>query len=236
MVVKNETFSLIKKAQENDQEAFEKVVNDNMLLVYKLAHRYKSKYTDFEDLISTGTIGLMKAIKQFDTSFNVEFSTYAVPLILGEIRRFFRDDGIIKISRGTKDLAKRIEEARIELENKNHKEARIEDIAALLEVGVEDIIMALDANNYPLSLDAPIDEDNMTLKDVIGTSDSIDYLTSIDLEDAIKKLSKIDQIFVRLRFFDEMKQADLAKRFSCSQVQISRWEKKVLKKLKEYMS
>ena len=224
MVVKNETFSLIKKAQENDQEAFEKVVNDNMLLVYKLAHRYKSKYTDFEDLISTGTIGLMKAIKQFDTSFNVEFSTYAVPLILGEIRRFFRDDGIIKISRGTKDLAKRIEEA------------RIEDIAALLEVGVEDIIMALDANNYPLSLDAPIDEDNMTLKDVIGTSDNIDYLTSIDLEDAIKKLSKIDQIFVRLRFFDEMKQADLAKRFSCSQVQISRWEKKVLKKLKEYMS
>ena len=142
----------------------------------------------------------------------------------------------IKISRGTKDLAKRIEEARIELENKNHKEARIEDIAALLEVGVEDIIMALDANNYPLSLDAPIDEDNMTLKDVIGTSDNIDYLTSIDLEDAIKKLSKIDQIFVRLRFFDEMKQADLAKRFSCSQVQISRWEKKVLKKLKEYMS
>ena len=225
MVVKNETFSLIKKAQENDQEAFEKVVNDNMLLVYKLAHRYKSKYTDFEDLISTGTIGLMKAIKQFDTSFNVEFSTYAVPLILGEIRRFFRDDGIIKISRGTKDLAKRIEEARIELENKNHKEARIEDIT-----------MALDANNYPLSLDAPIDEDNMTLKDVIGTSDNIDYLTSIDLEDAIKKLSKIDQIFVRLRFFDEMKQADLAKRFSCSQVQISRWEKKVLKKLKEYMS
>ena len=229
MVIAEEQVTLIKSAQNGNQ--------DNLLLVYKLAHRYKSKYVEFEDLISTGTIGLMKAIKQFDTSYNVEFSTYAVPLILGEIRRYFRDDGILKISRGTKDLAKRVEEVRVEIENAEHREARIEEIAEKLEVGVEDIIIALDANNYPMSLDAPLDEDNMTLKDIISNEESsVDELSRIDLENAIKKLDKKDQLFVRLRFFEEMKQTDLAIRFSCSQVQISRREKKILEKLKEFMS
>lgn len=237
MVIAEELVLLIEKAQNGDQEVFEKLVNDNMLLVYKLAHRYKSKYVEFDDLISTGTIGLMKAIKQFDTSFNVEFSTYAVPLILGEIRKYFRDDGIVKISRGTKDLAKRIEDVRMEIEMTEHREARLEEIASKLEVGVEDIIVALDANNYPLSLDAPLDEDNMTLKDVIASEDSeFDDLSKIDLENAIKKLDKKDQLFIKLRFFDEMKQTDLAIRFSCSQVQISRREKRILEKLKELMS
>ena len=237
MVIAEELVSLIEKTKKGDQEAFEKLVNDNMLLVYKLAHRYKSKYVEFDDLISTGTIGLMKAIKQFDTSFNVEFSTYAVPLILGEIRKYFRDDGIIKISRGTKDLAKRIEDARVEIERIEHREARIEEIANKLEVGVEDIVIALEANNYPLSLDAPLDEDNMTLKDVIASeSSALDELARIDLENAIKKLDKKDQLFIKLRFFDEMKQTDLAIRFSCSQVQISRREKRILEKLKELMS
>ena len=237
MVIAEELVSLIEKAQNGDQNAFEKLVSDNMLLVYKLAHRYKSKYVEFDDLISTGTIGLMKAIKQFDTGFNVEFSTYAVPLILGEIRKYFRDDGIVKISRSTKDLAKRIEDARIEIERVEHREARIEEIASKLEVGVEDVIIALDANNYPLSLDAPLDEDNMTLKDVIAAEENeSDSLLKIDLENAIKKLDKKDQLFVKLRFFDEMKQTDLAIRFSCSQVQISRREKRILEKLKELMS
>ncbi|MCH5171800.1 MAG: sigma-70 family RNA polymerase sigma factor [Erysipelotrichales bacterium] len=237
MVIAEELVSLIEKAQKGDQEIFEKLVNDNMLLVYKLAHRYKSKYVEFDDLISTGTIGLMKAIKQFDTSFNVEFSTYAVPLILGEIRKYFRDDGIVKISRGTKDLAKKIEDVRIEIERSEHREARIEEIANKLQVGVEDIIIALDANNYPLSLDAPLDEDNMTLKDVIASEDGeMDSLLKLDLENAIKKLDKKDQLFIKLRFFDEMKQTDLAIRFSCSQVQISRREKRILEKLKELMS
>lgn len=236
MITAEKTISLFKKAKNGDQDAFDELVSNNMLLVYKLAHRYKSKYVDFEDLISTGTIGLLKAIKQFDLSYNVEFSTYAVPLILGEIRRFFRDDGIIKISRNTKDLAKKIEEARIMFENKNHREAKLEEISEILQVSVEDIIMAYDANNYPLSLDAPLDEDNMTLKDVLGTNETIDELTRIDLEDAINKLDKKDQLFIRLRFFEEMKQADLAVRFSCSQVQISRREKKILEKLKELMS
>lgn len=237
MVIAEELVLLIEKAQNGDQEVFEKLVNDNMLLVYKLAHRYKSKYVEFDDLISTGTIGLMKAIKQFDTSFNVEFSTYAVPLILGEIRKYFRDDGIVKISRGTKDLAKRIEDVRMEIEMNEHREARLEEIASKLEVGVEDIIVALDANNYPLSLDAPLDEDNMTLKDVIASENSeFDDLSKIDLENAIKKLDKKDQLFIKLRFFDEMKQTDLAIRFSCSQVQISRREKRILEKLKELMS
>lgn len=235
MAIASEVVSLIQKAQVGSQEALDKLVSDNMLLVYKLAHRYKSKYVEFEDLISTGTVGLIKAIKQFDTKYEVEFSTYAVPLILGEIRRFFRDDGIIKISRNTKELAKRIDDARLLLENKFHRDAKIEEIAAYLEVGVEDIILAMDANNYPLSLDAPLDEDNMTLKDVVGVEE-MDQLTKMDLENALSKLDKKEQLFVKLRFFDEMKQADLAKRFSCSQVQISRKEKKILQKLKELMS
>ena len=102
---------------------------------------------------------------------------------------------------------------------------------------MEDIIIALDANNYPLSLDAPLDEDNMTLKDVIASDEcGLDDLSKIDLEEAIKKLDKKDQLFIKLRFFDEMKQTDLAIRFSCSQVQISRREKRILEKLKELMS
>lgn len=237
MAIAEDLLSLIEEAQNGNQEAFDKLVSDNMLLVYKLAHRYKSKYVELDDLVSTGTIGLMKAIKQFDTSYEVEFSTYAVPLILGEIRKYFRDDGIIKISRGTKDLGKRIEEVRNEIEMSEHREARIEEIAQILEVCVEDVIVALEANNYPLSLDAPLDEDNMTLKDVlVNESSEFDTLTMIDLENAIKKLDKKDQLFIRLRFFEEMKQTDLALRFSCSQVQISRKEKKILERLKELMS
>lgn len=236
MAIAEETMALIEKAQKGDQEAFAKLVQDNMLLVYKLAHRYKSKYVEYEDLVSTGTIGLMKAIKQFDKNYDVEFSTYAVPLILGEIRRFFRDDGIIKISRGTKDLAKKIEEVREYIDMTYHRDAHIEEIAQMLQVGIEDVIMALDANVYPLSIDAPLDEDNMTLKDVIFDSSEPDSLLLIDLENAIKKLDKKDQLFVKLRFFDEMKQTDLAQRFSCSQVQISRKEKRILAQLKELMS
>lgn len=228
-------YELIKKAQQGDQVAFEEIILKHKPLVYSLIKKYQYSSLDKEDLISVGTLGLIKAIKQFDTSFNVNFSTYAVPLILGEIKRYFRDDGAIKVSRQYKELYIRIQKAEKELEDKYLRKITIDDLVSYLNESIEDILMAIESHYYPTYLSNPLDEENLTLEDTLGENDVLPELLKMDLYDALEKLDDKEKIFINLRFFEGMKQQDIAKRFFVSQVQISRLERKILDKLKQLL-
>lgn len=223
---------LIIKAKEGDQKALEEACLTHKPLVVSLLKRYHYSQADKEDLLSVGMLGLLKAIKQFDPSYEVQFSTYAVPLILGEIKRYFRDDGAIKVSRQYKELYIKIEKTKKELEDKYFRAITIEDLEKELNESKEDILMAIESHYYPTSLSKPIDEDNLTLIDTIGEDDVISSLEKMDLYDALDKLDQKERLLIELRFFEGMKQNEVAKRFFVSQVQISRWEKKILEKLK----
>lgn len=225
-------YELIIKAKEGDQRALEEAVLKHKPLVVSILKRYHYSACDKEDLLSVGMMGLLKAIKQFDPKYKVQFSTYAVPLILGEIKRYFRDDGAIKVSRQFKELYLKIERVKKEFEDKNFKTINLEDLQNELHESKEDILMAIESHYYPTSLSKPLDEDNLTLIDTIGEDDVINSIDKMDLYDALDKLDEKERLLIELRFFEGMKQNDVAKRFFVSQVQISRWEKKILEKLK----
>lgn len=232
MALKLDEIALFKKAQTGDEESLNLIISSNMRLVYKLVHRYKSKVVEKEELISCGMMGLLKAIQQFDFSYETQFSTYAVPLILGEIRRFFRDDGAIRVSRSIKELYLKVEKAREELESSLNRPVKLDEIANHLEVSYEDVITALDAHYYPTSLETPLDEDNLTLSDTLGIEETNKQMEYMDLENAMKLLEPKEQLFIRMRFFEDLKQAEIAERLFISQVQVSRLEKKILEKLR----
>lgn len=228
-------YELILKAKEGDQKALEEAVLKNKPLVVSILKRYHYSSCDKEDLLSVGMMGLLKAIKQFDPSYEVQFSTYAVPLILGEIKRYFRDDGAIKVSRQYKELYLKIERAKKEFEDNNFRTITLEDLENELHESKEDILMAIESHYYPTSLSKPLDEDNLTLIDTIGENDVKMSIDKMDLYDALDKLDEKERLLIELRFFEGMKQNDVAKRFFVSQVQISRWEKKILEKLKSML-
>ncbi len=228
-------YELIKRAQAGDQKALEQACLDHKPLVISLCSRYQNSTTDKEDLLSVGMLGLLKAIQQFDFNYEVQFSTYAVPLILGEIKRFFRDDGAIKVSRHFKELYLRIQKVEKELEITLERSVNIDDLAMALNESKEDILMAIESHYYPTSLSTPLDDEHMVMEDIIGEDCLQDDLMQLDLENALQKLSPKEQVFIRLRFFEGMKQSELAQRFFVSQVQISRMEKRILAKLKEML-
>ena len=154
----NNTIELIKQAHGGDEQAKELVVSQNLGLVWSIVHRFKNNYYDKEDLFQIGCIGLMKAINNFDTSYGVQFSTYAVPIIMGEIKRYFRDDGTIKVSRSLKELNLKINKAREQLTNQTGHDPTIEQLANYLQVDQQDIVEAIDSSYYPTSLSEPIYE------------------------------------------------------------------------------
>ncbi len=232
MNTKKTNYELIVKAQNGDNEALMEVYEKNKPLVVALLNRYQYNATDKEDLLSVGMLGLLKAIKQFDVTYDVEFSTYAVPLILGEIKRYFRDDGALKVSRQFKELYIKITRAEREFEELYQKSASLEDLAAILNENKENILMAIESHYYPSYLSKPLDEDNLTLGDTLGEDDVIVALEKMDLYDALEKLDPKEKLLIKLRYFEGLKQNDVAERFFISQVQVSRLEKKILEKLK----
>ncbi len=235
MTLQTADYELLSRAKEGDQAALEQAINQHKPLVISLVQRYQTSAGDREDLLSVGMMGLLKAIRQFDPSYQVQFSTYAVPLILGEIKRYFRDDGVIKVSRQFKELHMKIEKAERELEHQLQRSVTIEDLVQYLHVPREDILMAIESHFYPTSLSTPLDDDNLLLQDTIGENDVQMELDRMDLKDALEKLPPKDRLLIQLRFFEGLKQSDCAARFFVSQVQISRWEKKILAKLKELL-
>lgn len=227
---------LINKIRDGDLESKKLLVNENIPLVWSIVHRYKNTYYDKEDLFQIGCLGLLKAIDKFDTNFNVTFSTYAVPLILGEIKKFFRDDGAIKVSRSLKELNMQVNKIKDEYFNKNGKEIRLEDIAKELMVSVNDIVMCLDANFYPTSINETIyekDSSTLRMEDRLSYDDNSKLVNFITLRDSLETLDKKERLLIELRYYQDLNQEEVAKRFNVSQVQISRMEKKIIEKLRK---
>jgi RNA polymerase sporulation-specific sigma factor len=230
------TLELIKLTQKGDEQARAKVVNDNTSLVWSIVHRFKSPSYDKEDLFQIGCIGLLKAIDKFDETYNVQFSTYAVPIILGEIKKFFRDDGAIKVSRSLKETNIKINQVKHELSSKLNRNITIEDIANELKIPVEDVVLSMESSYYPTSLNEPYfqkDGSTLNFEDHLGADDSEKFNNLIALKAEMKKLDKKEQLLIYLRYYMDANQEEIAKRFGVSQVQISRMERKIIEKLRK---
>lgn len=231
------TLELIKKAQDGDDGAREILVQENMGLVWSLVRRFAGRGYDMEDLFQIGSIGLLKSIDKFDLSFNVKFSTYAVPMIVGEIKRFLRDDGMIKVSRSLKETAYKVRMIKEELLKEYHREPTISEIAAGLDLEVEEVALALESNAEIESLNAVIyqgDGKPITLSEKINESPSeqSNVVDKIVLTELIEKLLPIEREIISMRYFEDQTQTEIAKALDISQVQVSRIEKRILKKLK----
>lgn len=241
---------MIKLAHNGDKEARDLLVNENVGLIWSIVKRFSGRGYEMEDLFQIGCIGILKAIDKFDITFNVQFSTYAVPMITGEIKRFLRDDGIIKVSRSLKENNYKISKAIGELSIKLNREPTIEEIAAKLEMSSEEIIMTMEANIEVESIHKTIyqnDGNEIYLVDKIskdGISTSIENINISEdaekdnlinhmvLKEIIEKLDPREKELIILRYYKDKTQVEVAKVLGISQVQVSRMEKKILLKMR----
>ena len=228
--------ALIKRLSEGDESALEEIVSQNMGLVKSVALRFCGRGTEYEDLVQIGSIGLMRAARSFDFSFGCMFSTYAVPLIIGEIRRFLRDDGLIKVGRATKQAAGNIMRAREKFVADYAREPSVNELAAICQMSVEEVVYALDAAGPVRSLSEGVghDSDGASLEYFIADRENLleKLLDSIALREAIATLSPRQQEIVRLRYFSEMSQQQTGDALGITQVKVSREEKKIMELLR----
>lgn len=230
----------IKKAQEGDKFELERLIRQNNGLIWSIVKRFYGRGYEAEDLYQIGCMGFIKSIKRFDTTFEVKLSTYCVPYILGEIKRFIRDDGPIKISRSIKDLAIKIKELQKEYSKKG-KDISIEQIAKELKLSKEDIIFAMESSNTVESFEANImkdsssDDKKISLIDRIATDKNEEEVITnkLVLHDIIEKLENKEKEVILLRFFKEKTQTEVAKILGITQVQVSRIERKTLARMKQ---
>ena len=221
----------IRRVQAGDRRAEEALLRENMPLVAAIARRYQNCGLTQEDMMQLGSIGLLQALRRFDPDRGLCFSTYAVPLIAGEIRRFLRDDGMVKFSREAKSLALKIERVRRE-----RGDLTVAELSRELNVPAEDITAALASRTGALSLDAPTDEDGTDLQSFLGSSDADtegDALRRAELSELFNLLSERERQVLYLRYFRDRTQAEVGKRLGLSQVQISRIEKKALLRMRQ---
>lgn len=235
-----ENEALLQKAQEGDQEARSSLYQTNVGLIYMVLERFKNSSYDYEDLFQIGSIGLLKAIDKFDSSFGVRFSTYAVPMIIGEIKKFLRDDGMVKVQRGIKEVYQRIRWAQDKLRGELGREPSINEIAAALEIDKEEIVMAMEACQTPAYIYDAFpgdDRDAMSLIHTLsGEESSKTILERVALREALNKLEPREREVIIRRFFRDETQARIAEDLGVSQVQISRIEKAALLKLRGVMA
>lgn len=233
-----ETLELIELWKKGDKAARDKLVEDNMRLVYSIAKRYLGRGYEMDDLSQIGSIGLIKAIDKFDTSFNVQFSTYAVPVIAGEIKRFLRDDGLIKISRSLKENLIKIKKASEKIGHSREREATIEELSSATGLSKEEVIMSLEADIEVESINKLVyssADTNMTVGDRIpDKKDEMEKkVNSIFLRQVLEELDDKSRKLIQLRYFQDKTQMEVAEILGISQVQVSRLEKKTLLKLRE---
>lgn len=233
-----DTLALIKRVHEGDKEAREQLIEENMGLVYTVVHRFLGRGCEQEDLVQIGSIGLIKAIDHFDLSFDVRFSTYAVPMIAGEIKRFLRDDGMIKVSRMLKESAAKAYRAREALTRNRGSEPTVEEIARETGIAPEDIVLAMEAVSEVESLSQTVysgDGSPVLLGDRLPDRQdrNEELLNRLLLTQLLQMLSQEEQEVIRLRYFEDYTQMQVAKRLGMTQVQVSRAEKRILKKLRE---
>ena len=232
-----ETLLLIKRAQEEDNTAKQLLVQANSPIIKSVIKRYINKGVDYEDLYQLGSLGFLKAINNFNESFNVKFSTYAVPMIAGEVKRYLRDNGIIKVSRSVKALSIQISKFVEEYYNKNLKSPTLDTIAKNFDVSIQDAVFAMESSRMPVSLYQPVGDNDgnkeLTLIDKLDDGNSIDKeLDKMLLYNIIKDLNPRDKKIIILRYFRDKTQSEIAKYLGVSQVQVSRLETKILKEIK----
>ena len=227
---------LLHRAQEGDTEARSLLFESNLGLVYMVLERFKNTSYEYEDLFQVGSIGLLKAIDKFDFSFNVRFSIYAVPMIIGEIKKFLRDDGIVKVQRGVKENYSRIRWAQEKLRSDLGREPVINEIASLLEMEREEVVLAMEACQIPAYMQDLMpgdDKDQLSLLDKLaGDETSASMLEKMALREALGKLDERERQVILARFFRDETQSSIAEKLGVSQVQVSRIEKAAITKLR----
>ena len=226
--------------QHNERSAREKLVNGNLRLVLSVIQRFNNRGEFVDDLFQVGCIGLMKAIDNFDLSQNVKFSTYAVPMIIGEIRRYLRDNNPIRVSRSLRDIAYKALQVRDALTNQNSREPTIYEISQVLNVPKEDVVFALDAIQDPVSLFEPIYHDGgdpIYVMDQIGDEKNKDtsWIEEIALREAMQRLGQREIMILSMRFFEGKTQMEVAEEIGISQAQVSRLEKSAIQQMQKHV-
>ena len=238
-----ENIALIELAHKGDKEARDRLVQENMGLIWSIVRRFGNRGYEQEDLFQIGCIGLIKAIDKFDNAFEVKFSTYAVPLIMGEIKRFMRDDGMIKVSRSVKENSWKIRRTSLEMAQSLGREPTIEEISRKMEIPVQDIVVAMESLTEVESIYRSVyqsDGSEVYLIDKIsnekaGEEQTEKILNNLLLEQVISGLDDNEKNLLNLRYFKNKTQTEVAKRLGISQVQVSRLEKKLLCKMRKEM-
>lgn len=234
------TLALIGRAHQGDKVARDKVYEENIGLIYSVVKRFAGRGVEVEDLFQIGSIGLLKAVDKFDTSFEVKFSTYAVPMIIGEIRRYLRDTGIIKVSRSLKESQYRVFKIREDLEKKLGREPSVTELAEAAEISLEELNMVLEAGAEVESLHKTIyqgEGTEISLLDKIPEKENRQekLLDKVLLEELLGRLETEERKLIYMRYFQDMTQTEIARQLHISQVQVSRMEKRILKKLKKLL-
>ena len=233
----DKTLELLKLAKDGDEEAKEKMVKDNLGLVWSVARRFIGRGLELDDLYQIGCIGLMKCIDKFDLSYDVKFSTYAVPMIAGEIKRYLRDDGIIKVSRSLKEIAYKVGRVREQIMNSTGIEPGIEDISKILNIEVEEIVASLEANVDVESINKTLyqnDGNEICIEDKLADArdEHEQVLNRVVINELLSELKDVESKIIKLRYFDNKTQSEIADEIGISQVQVSRMEKKILQKMR----
>ena len=232
------TLELIKKARSGDHTARDLIVEENVGLVWSIVKRFVGRGYEMEDLFQIGSIGLIKAVDKFDFSFETKFSTYAIPMIIGEIKRFLRDDGMIKVSRTLKELSIKIHQTREVLESQLHRPPTLQELSDEMGVSPEEITLAMESGVPVEALYTTIHEGDgspVYLIDKVhdGGGGEEDMIETISLRNYIRQLDPKEQQIITMRYYDDKTQAEVAKIIGISQVQVSRLEKKILGKMRE---
>lgn len=230
-----EVKRLIALSQSGDADARDKLVQANIRLVWSVVQRFLNRGYEPEDLFQIGCIGLLKSVDKFDLSYDVKFSTYAVPMIIGEIQRFLRDDGTLKVSRSLKELANKVRKTKDELSKGLGRQPTIGEVAERLGISPEEVVFAQEANKPPASIHETVfenDGDPITLMDQIADESGERWFDRLALSEAIETLSERERLIVYLRYYRDQTQSEVASRLGISQVQVSRLEKKILQTIK----
>ena len=234
-----DTLALLKMAHEGDKHARDTLIEENIGLVWSIVRRFQNRGVEMEDLFQIGSIGLIKAVDKFNTEYEVQFSTYAVPMIAGEIKRFLRDDGILKVSRSLKENAGKAYHIREKMEKEKGREPTMEEIARELEVPVEELVLALEAGTQVESLQQVIyqgEGGDISLMDKLEEKENVNerVVDKLFLEEMLGTLEGKDRELIFKRYFQEKTQTEIAREMGISQVQVSRLEKRILKNMRQH--
>ena len=237
VLTNKENKELFEKMKNGDKSAREKIISGNLRLVLSVIQRFCGRGENADDLFQIGCVGLIKAIDNFDTTLDIQLSTYAVPMIIGEVRRYLRDNNMVRVSRSIRDLAYKILQVKERITKENGKEPTIEEIAKELKVDKEEVVMSLDAIQDPVSLQEPVyndGNDNLSIMDQVKDKKNTDeqWAENITMNEALKKLNEKERMIIDKRFFLGKTQMEVADEIGISQAQVSRLEKTALEHMK----